>query len=246
MLTEILNTLPQTNKKVICILSGGLDSTVLLYLLKKKYNDNVIALSFNYNQRHSYELEMARKTCSKTNIPHKILPIEFFGNLVSNVSALSNDSNIEVPELEKVLGDPQPPTYVPYRNLIFISLALSFAEANDASHVFIGVQSVDLYGYWDTTMEFIKRVNDISELNRQHQIQIVAPFNQLLKSDEIQIGQTLNVPFENCWSCYSGPNENNEACGECATCCERIKSFMTVGIKDSIQYSNDPFGDKND
>lgn len=236
LLHEVLEQLPNDNKRVISVLSGGLDSTVLLYLLKRKYNDNVIALSFNYNQKHSKELEKASETCMLTNTPHKIINIDFFGDLVSPVSALSNKELVEVPKIQDVLGDPQPKTYVPYRNMLFTTLALSFAEVENANYVFLGVQSTDLYGYWDTTPSFIERMNGVSELNRKSQIEILAPFNALLKEHEIKIGIELNVPFHMTWSCYNG---HDRACGKCPTCAERIKSFMNCNMADPIEYEID-------
>ena len=231
-LNNILDKLPTDNNKIISVLSGGLDSTVLLYLLKEKYKDDVIALSFNYNQKHSKELEYAKLTCKNTNTPHKIIDINFFGDLVSPVSSLSDNSEIKVPKLREVLGDPQPTTYVPYRNMLFVTLALSYGEAVNANYVFLGVQSTDLYGYWDTTPSFIDRINNVSQLNRKNQIQILAPFNNLLKDDEIKIGLELKVPFENTWSCYNG---REKACSTCPTCSERIKAFMNCNIPDPIE-----------
>lgn len=246
MINDMLTGLPDTNKNVICILSGGLDSTILLYLLKKKYGDNVIALSFNYNQRHDYELKCATATCKKTNTPHQIIDIGFFGDVVANVSALSNSKNVDVPNIKDVLGEPQPVTYVPFRNLMFISIALGFAESNDATHVFIGLQAHDLYMYWDTTPDFVERVNSVANLNREHLISIEAPFVDLNKCDEIKIGNELGVDFGDTWTCYTGPCievDNNNfghfhmlACGTCPSCAERIKNFMDADVKDPVEY----------
>ena len=117
--------LPETNKNVISILSGGLDSTILTYMLSNKYgNDKVIALSFNYGQRHSNELEKAKLTCDKLNIKHQIIDISFLNDIVKNVCALGKDTDLKLPEIKDVLGDPQSLNYVPFRNLIFTSLAL--------------------------------------------------------------------------------------------------------------------------
>lgn len=232
-------SLPNTDSPVICVLSGGLDSTTLLYYLKSVYKDKVYALTFNYNQRHNIEIEKAKLSCQITKTPHKIIDIDFFGHLVSPVTALTSESDIQIPKIKDVLGDPQPVSYVPYRNMLFLTLGLSYAETVKANYIFIAVQSTDLYGYWDTTPEFMDAMNKVSSLNRKHQIQLNAPFNYLLKSDEIKLGIDLGVDFSNTWSCYNGPDDKGRACGCCPTCAERIKAFMDIGKQDTIQYAID-------
>ena len=140
--------LPENNSKNVVILSGGLDSTILTYALVNKYgSDNVIAITFDYNQRHKVEILKSKTTCIKLGLKHKILDIKFFGELVKEATCLAGDSELNTPTINEVLGDPQPITAVPYRNLLFLTLALSFAESNSANKVFIGVQSCDLYSY---------------------------------------------------------------------------------------------------
>lgn len=233
---NVLNDLPEleNNKKVISILSGGLDSTILLYLLFHKYtSQNIIALSFDYNQKHSKELSAARITCKKLNIPHKILDIKFFGDLIAPVSSLSSKSNLLIEELDKVEDNKQPNTYVPYRNMLFTTLAFSFAESNNASYVFLGAQAGDLYGYWDCSMKFIDAMNNVSILNKERSISLKAPFANFSKGEEISLGLDLKVPFKDTWSCYSG---KEKACGVCPTCKERLKAFDENGFPDPIEY----------
>lgn len=226
-------------KNKIISLSGGLDSTILTYKIVNEFeSDKVKTLTFNYGQRHSIEVEKAKLTCKLLNVEHKIIDISFLGNLVSNSSSLIKTSNIEVPTIKEILGNPQPVTYVPYRNLIFLALTLSFAESNDADEIFIASQSQDLYAYWDNSQEFINKINEISQLNRLHEIKITAPFVHLTKADEIKIGKELKVPFENCHTCYN-PNELGESCGKCPSCAERIKAFMENNLIDPISYQID-------
>lgn len=226
------------NDHAVVVLSGGLDSTILTYLVNDLYKNRVHTISFNYHQRHNIELECAKRTCTKLNIPHKIISIEFFGDLVSPISALSGNI-VEVPNIKEVLGNPQPVTYVPYRNMLFLTLALSYAEVINSKNVFIGLQAHDLYQYWDTDVKFVDKMNAVSSLNRMHQIKIVAPFVELSKAQEIKVGQELGVPFEDTWTCYAGPNELGQACGTCPSCAERIKNFMDAGIKDPVPYAVD-------
>lgn len=222
--------------KIISVLSGGLDSTILTYYLVDKFgNENVYALTFNYKQKHNIEINKAKITCEKLKIKHKIIDISFLGDIIAPVSALSSKSDLQVPELKEVLGDPQPITYVPFRNLILVALALSFAESNGCEKVFLGIQKHDLYGYWDTTEEFLNALNNLIQLNRKNKIKVEAPFLYLSKTQEIQIGIKLNVDFKDTNSCYN-PTEDGKACGKCPTCRERLKGFNDNNIKDPIEY----------
>ena len=238
MLKDVLETLPQLTqgKRVVSVLSGGLDSTIVTYTLVEKYGkDNVIALSFNYGQRQSIELYKAKTTCEKLGIGHHIIDISFLGTVVEKVSALSATGNVAMPTIEEILGEPTPPTYVPYRNQILFSIALAFAESNNAKYIFNGLQAHDEYSYWDTTQEFVKRMNNVSELNRKELIEIVSPFVEFSKKDEIKVGMELNVPFVDTWTCYSGENGHG-ACGKCPSCSERIQNFAMAGFIDPCPY----------
>lgn len=220
----------------IAVLSGGLDSTILTYKMVKDFGkENVIALTYNYGQRHNIEVKRAEVTGNCLGIKHQIIDISFLGKIIENVSALSNSKKVEVPNIKDVLGDPQPPTYVPFRNQILLSIALAFAESNNADEVYYGAVGVDEYGYWDTTTYFLNALNAVADLNRLHKIQIKAPFISLKKVDEIKLGIEIGVPFEHTWSCYTGDAEKG-ACGICPTCSERIMNFMKAGIKDPIKY----------
>lgn len=220
-------------EKVVVILSGGLDSTILTYYLKNKDYD-VYTLSFNYGQKHNIELEKAKTTCDKLNIHHKIIDMKFMKELIGNFSALTSDK-IEVPTIQEVIGQAQPITYVPNRNMIMLAIATSYAESIGAEIVCFGAQKHDEYsGYWDTTQIFRDNMNKVNKLNREHQIQIKAPFVLLSKYDEVALGKQLKVPFEDTHTCYKGTN-----CGTCPTCADRISAFATFGIPDSIKYEKE-------
>lgn len=228
-----------TENKVVCVLSGGLDSTILVYKLVNDYGaDNVFALSFFYGQKQSHELEKAKLTCQKLGIEHRLIDISFLGDVVAPVCANIAGSDVAMPQIQDVLGDPQPVTEIPYRNMLLNTVAFSFAQANDCSEVYTGIQVHDAYGYWDCTQDFIDGMNQISSLNRQHEIKLCAPFAHMSKADEIKIGIELNVPFEDSLTCYD-PNESAESCGKCPSCAERIMNFGKAGIKDPVKYSID-------
>lgn len=244
-LEQALAKLPETEHNVVSVLSGGLDSTILTYILAKKYGkDRVYALSYNYGQKQKRELDMARATCNWIGIKHKVLDLSILGEIVKEVSANISGTDVSMPTIKDVLGDPQPKTYVPFRNMILNSLAFSFAESNKASHVFTGLQVHDEYGYWDTSQRFVDSMNAVADQNRSHKVKLEAPFSALSKYEEILIAQELgNVVFEYTLTCYD-PDKDGNSCGKCPSCSERIANFAKAGIKDPIPYNMDIPWDK--
>jgi len=138
-----------------------------------------------------------------------------------------------VPDVAAVMGDPQPPTYVPNRNMIFLALAAAYAETNDVADIYYGAQSHDMYGYWDTTPEFLAQLNQVYGLNRKTAVQIKAPLVNHSKTDILRLGLELEVDYAQTWSCYEG---QETACGRCPTCAERLKAFANVGLVDPLPY----------
>lgn len=229
-------------EKGVIIISGGMDSTTLMHYLAKIKKMELYPVSFYYGQKHDIELKMAEeqvKILQKEGYPvHdlKVVDMSFMHDLLRGSSALI-DENIEVPILEEVLGEPQPITYVPFRNMVFLSIALSYAEAVGVRYVFYGAQKHDEYsGYWDTTMYFIERMNKVAELNRIHRIRIIAPFVNLSKAEEVVIGYNLGVRFDKTWTSYKPPGLNGCADGDTPTDRDRIMAFARAGLRDPITY----------
>jgi 7-cyano-7-deazaguanine synthase len=211
--------------KAVVLLSGGLDSTTLLHYVKKVLGvDEIYALSLIYGQKHSREIEMAKWQADAVGVKeYRCVDIGFVGGLLQGGSALTNPE-IEVPDLadlsEKQLE--QPPTYVPNRNMIFLSLAAAWAESVGAKAVFYGAQAQDQYGYWDCTVDFVAKINDVLGLNRQTRVKIEAPFADKSKAELVRIGLGLGIDYDHTWSCYRG---GDKPCGSCPTCVERIRAF---------------------
>ena len=223
----------KTDKPVVCVLSGGMDSTVLVYALVKKYGaNNVKAISFNYGQRHSVELEKAKITVSKLGIDHKIIDISFVGDIVKGVCSLSANTNVELPTNEDSKEDVQANFVVPYRNLMFQSIALSYAESLRAEVVYLGIQLDDDFGFWDCRENYYKSLNKLTKLNDKYKIKVEVPLLYFSKADEIELGNKLGVPFEDTWTCYHGPDENGKACGICYSCAGRLAAFKSLGLED--------------
>ena len=221
-------------KKAVILLSGGLDSTTLLFYVKHQLNaESIHALSFDYGQKHSRELEAARWQADKAGVHgHTIIDISFFKGLVSNASALT-DEHVPVPSLAELDSAQrnQPPTYVPNRNMVLLSLAAAHAEANDSTDVFYGAQLQDEYGYWDCTPEFLQNMNKVFSLNRRKAVVLHAPFMNMNKAGVLKQGLALGVDYSHTWSCYRG---ESSPCGTCPTCVERAKAFSEIGVTDPL------------
>ena len=130
-----------------------------------------------------------------------------------------------------MVGDPQPATYIPNRNSVFLMIAAGIAESNGASIIAYGAQKHDLYGYWDTTPEYLVQINNVLALNRKNNLEIVAPLVAMSKKEVVQLGQQLRVPFGRTWSCYEG---GATPCMKCATCAERNAAFQENGLPDPL------------
>ncbi len=218
-------------KKAICILSGGMDSTLSSYIAKDEGYD-IIPVHFNYGQRtEKRELKAFRDICEALNLKDKYeIDIPFFKQI--GASALT-DENIDVPINGVEPGVPI--TYVPFRNGIFLSIATAIAEKEKASALFIGVVEEDSSGYPDCTDNFInKMLGAINEGTKEStKLEIITPLVKLSKSQIVTKATELNIPLELTWSCYK---EEKEACGVCDSCRLRLNGFKKAGIKDEIPY----------
>jgi len=213
-------------KKALVLLSGGIDSTTLAHYVKNVLKKELFVISFIYGQRHSKELEFAKYQANLLNvIEHKIIDISFLKELKS--SALIN-KNLNVPNWEQAQKE-MPITYVPFRNLIFLSIALSYAEDNEIDEVYYAAQRQDYIGYWDCREEFVQNLNKLLELNPKTKIKVLAPFINLRKSEIIKIGLQLGIDYNKTWSCYKG---EEEPCEICPSCVDRKRAFEEVGIYD--------------
>jgi 7-cyano-7-deazaguanine synthase len=220
-----------STKKAICILSGGMDSTLASYMAK---NDGyeIIAVHFNYGQRtQDRELKAFRDICEDLEILEKYeIDIPFFTQI--GASALT-DKNIDVPTGGIEAGVPI--TYVPFRNGIFLSITAAIAEKEGATAMYIGVVQEDSSGYPDCTDEFISKMEKAINQGTKEEtkIEILTPLVHLSKSQIVQEAIKLNVPLEHTWSCYK---EETEACGVCDSCRLRLNGFKIAGVKDPIPY----------
>ena len=223
-----------TSASAVVLLSGGMDSSTLLHhVIRHLGATEVYALSFQYGQKHVRELEAARWQARAAGVrEHRVLDVGFFGGLTAGASALT-DAAIPLPRLSE-LGEAarrQPPTYVPNRNMMLLSLAAAYAEARGVGVVYYGAQAQDRYGYWDCTTEFLDRINALLALNRRTPVAIRAPFVALRKVDELRLGLDLGVDYAHTWTCYAG---GEQPCCVCPACEERAGAFLEAGVADPL------------
>ncbi|EIT85499.1 exsB protein [Fictibacillus macauensis ZFHKF-1] len=223
-------------KKAVIVLSGGLDSTTCMGIAAEQ-GYALYPLTFHYGQKHNREVEQAKKVAAHYQVSeHRIVDIAFLNQIGG--SALT-DSSIAVPS-EQDDKEEIPATYVPARNMIFLSLASAYAEVIGAQAVFIGVSAVDYSGYPDCRPEFIQSMDETINLATKagttgERISIVAPLMHLTKKETIEEGLALGVPYELTTSCYNG---EEEACGTCDSCLLRLKGFEEAGGRDPIAYAS--------
>ncbi|HEY9901539.1 MAG TPA: 7-cyano-7-deazaguanine synthase QueC [Candidatus Sericytochromatia bacterium] len=227
--------------KAVILLSGGLDSSTVLYQAKADGYE-CYAISFDYQQRHRRELQSADAIARCANVKeHQVVSFDLrqWGG-----SALTDDS-MDLPEHRCVdqMSQDIPITYVPARNTIFLSFGLSYAEAIDAQALYIGVNALDYSGYPDCRPDYIQAMQHVFELGtkqgREGQtIKIVTPLIDLKKTAIIELGNQLGVPWERTWSCYAG---GDVACGVCDSCQLRLAAFAELGLNDPLPYRSQNF-----
>ncbi len=212
--------------KVICVLSGGLDSTTLLYQLLHEGRE-VKCISFNYGQKHSRELEMAKKTCSKLGLEHKIIDISFMRDIASNSSLTGT---IDTPH-GHYEADNMKLTVVPNRNMIMMSIAIGWAVNLGYDAIAVGVHAGDHHIYEDCRPIFIQQMKEVALIANASPIAIFAPFLNMDKGDIATLGKLLMVPYEDTHTCYEG---TEIPCGQCGSCQERAEAMKKANIIDPV------------
>ena len=214
-------------------MSGGLDSTTALYLAKSEGFGEIYALTFEYGQKHDRELRAAREVARAAGVKeHKFVKL-----LLNQWDGCSlTDPKMEVPDGD-LRRDTVPDTYVPARNMVFLSVAASYADALGVEDIYIGVSEVDYSGYVDCREEFIRSMERTINLGtvlgaeRGRHITIHAPFMHMAKADEVRLGARLGVDYGLTWTCYRG---GDRPCGTCDSCLLRAKAFAEAGMEDPL------------
>ena len=220
--------------KTLVILSGGMDSTTLMYdeLAKAKENGNSIeAVSFNYGQRHSKELGFAEATCKKLGVSWTSIDLSHLKEILSG-SALTSDS-IDVPE-GHYAADNMKATVVPNRNMIMLSIATGHAIVRGAHRVAYAAHFGDHAIYPDCRKEFADALGKAIALCDWSEMQLSRPYVEIDKTEIVRIGNKIGVPYEDTWSCYKGQELH---CGNCGTCVERREAFALADVDDPTEYA---------
>ena len=231
-------------KKLVLTLSGGMDSSVLLYMAQDRGFEEVHTVTFDYGQRHRRELSCVKKQLHNfaerygdwvnLKVTNKILDVKYIKDIAPTSSLTNKD--IDNPDISKMAGDAQPVSYVPFRNLMFLSICSAYAESVGADTVWYGAAQVDsLAGYWDGSQEFVDTVNNVTDLNRENRVTIEAPLLTMSKEDIIKEGVRLGVMFKDTWTCYSD-REDGLADATTPSSSMRVKGFIDAGFKDPIAY----------
>jgi 7-cyano-7-deazaguanine synthase len=224
--------------KAVVLLSGGLDSTTAMAIAKSQGYD-LYALSFDYGQRHHFELEAARRICAHIQVRrHLIFPLDL---TAIGGSALTADIDVPKDRANDQIEHAIPVTYVPARNTIFLSVALAWAEVIKTADIFIGVNAVDYSGYPDCRPQYITAFQNMANLGTQSGVEgrlsfrIHTPLIDMTKSQIIQTGLKLGVDYGLTHSCYD-PFPDGSACGRCDSCVLRRKGFLDAGVADPTKY----------
>ena len=223
--------------KAVVLLSGGLDSSTVLYQAKADGYE-CYAITFDYQQRHRRELESAIAIARRSGVKdHQLVRFDLrqWGG-----SALTDDT-FDLPKArsQQQMSESIPITYVPARNTIFLSFGLAYAEAIGATALYIGVNALDYSGYPDCRPDYIQAMQDVFRLGTKQgregePIQIITPLIQLRKTEIIELGNQLGVPWQDTYSCYAG---GEVACGVCDSCRLRLAAFAELGLNDPLSYA---------
>jgi len=227
------------NKKAVVLLSGGMDSATTLAVAREE-DYELFAVTFRYGQRHELEVEAAKKVAAAVGVAeHRMVDID----IASLGGSALTQMNIRVPKdaSERARFGPIPVTYVPVRNLVFLSYAVAWAEVLGAFDIFIGVNTVDYSGYPDCRAEFIKAFAQAANLASAAAVQnkgsyrIVTPVINMTKAQIVLVGAKLGLDYSLTHSCYD-PDGRGRSCGRCDACRLRLKGFAEAGLTDPIEY----------
>lgn len=218
--------------RTVVVFSGGLDSTTLLYHLKEARHE-LAALTVNYGQRHSQELDCAQSICRDIGVDLTTLDLTGIVPIFGRSGLL--DSSVEIPE-ESYQPESMQQTTVPNRNMILLSIATGWAISNDRQAVAFGAHSGEYTPYPDCRPEFAEAMDKAAQLCDWKPVRVLSPFVKWTKADIVRRGAELGVPFESTWSCYVGGERH---CGRCGTCLDRKLAFRESGVIDPTRYEPD-------
>lgn len=219
-----------SNSKAVVVYSGGMDSFTVLHKARAVHED-VFAISFDYGQRHSKELDVAASVCASLDISHKVIDITSINQLLAGSSLTSDvpvpEGHYEEPSMQQ--------TVVPNRNMILLSLAVGYAVSIGANQVYYGAHSGDHAIYPDCRPEFVEKMNAVCGIANYEAVEIVTPYLHNSKIDILADGLSMDLDYSQTWTCYNG---REKACGRCGACQERLEAFELNGVADPLSYES--------
>lgn len=222
-------------KKAISVLSGGLDCTVATSVFAKDHE--IHAITFNYGQKaFRRELQAAEEICNRMGWTHEVIDLPWLAE-ISN-SSLNTDEDIPEPS-EDDLDNPEKSTksassvWVPARNMVFTSIAVSYAESIGAEKIIVGWDAEEAATFPDNSKEFLETFNELIDVGSPEKIRIEAPAIDLNKEEIVELGLKVGAPIELSYSCYKG---SDKQCGVCESCMRRKRAFKNLGINDESEY----------
>jgi len=224
-------------KKAIAVLSGGLDCTVASSVYDRDYE--IHAITFDYGQKaFKRELEASREICKKMNWSHEVIDLPW----LSKISTSSLNTSEEIPEVSEAdLDDIEKSSesassvWVPARNTVFTSIALSYAESIGAEIIIVGWNGEEGSTFPDNSKEYMEKFNELIDVGSPDKIKIEAPAIDLNKEEIIELGVKVGAPMELSYSCYKGGDKH---CGVCESCMRRRRAFENLNVKDLTEYEN--------
>ena len=216
------------SQKVVVIFSGGMDSFTVLNLVAKQ-DLEVFALSFDYGQRHTKELDYAARACKALHVQHKIVDISAINQLIGG-SSLTSDIEVAEGHYEE---SSMKSTVVPNRNMILLSMAVGYAVSINASKVYYGAHSGDHAIYPDCRPEFVHKMNDVCAIANYEPVEIVTPYLEVSKTAILTAGLAMGLDYNQTWTCYNG---REKSCGRCGACQERLEAFAENELRDPLEY----------
>ena len=224
-------------KKAISVMSGGLDCTVATSIISKDHE--IHAITFNYGQKAlEREVKASKAICNKMNWTHKVIDLPWLAN-ISN-SSLNTDEEVPEPSAEDLddlekSNETASSVWVPARNTVFTSIALSYAESIGADTIIVGWNGEEGATFPDNSKEYMEKFNELIEEGSPEKIRIEAPLINLNKEEIVELGVECGAPMELSYSCYKG---REKQCGVCESCMRRKRAFEELGLKDKSEYEN--------
>lgn len=224
-------------KKAIAVLSGGLDCTVASSVFAKEYE--IHAITFNYGQKAFVkELKASKDICEKMGWTHEVIDLDWLAKISNSSLNTSEDiPEVSIDDLDdfKKSSETASRVWVPARNTVFTSIALSYAESIGAEIIIVGWNGEEGTTFPDNSKEYLDKFNELINIGSPNKIRIEAPAIGLDKEEIVKLGIKVNAPMELSYSCYTGRDKH---CGVCESCMRRKRAFENLGITDKVEYEN--------